>query len=63
VSTQDWYDDEPVTVADALALSAWQRDVARAAERWARVRRDSSATRATMRAAEDALLRAVESDR
>ncbi len=63
MSTQDWYDDEPVTVADALALSAWHRDVSRAAERWARVRRDPAATRVALRQAEDALLRAVEGER
>jgi len=63
VSTHDWYDDEPVTVADALAISAWQRDVARAAERFVRVDSDSTATRAQWLEARRQLRRAVEGER
>jgi hypothetical protein len=49
-----------MTPDEALVRVARLREIERAAEAWARVRRDPTATRAALRAAEDALLRALE---
>lgn len=49
----------PLTLSDALALVARLRRVYSAAESWARVRLDPTATRAALRAAEERLLREV----